>query len=67
MTTLTYSIANTHDHWDEQPAVVHAGAALQLFWRHVERRHPFLAAAIEWCGAGAFAVTLLLAQLVANA
>jgi len=67
MTQLTINLAATHDHWADEPALKHAGAAVKLSWRHFKRLHPLIVDIIEWAGAAVIASAILIAQLVANA
>lgn len=64
MSHPSMSLAVTHDHWFEEPAIRHAGPALQLWWRHIQRYHPAMVETFEWAGAGTIAAALLLAQLI---
>jgi hypothetical protein len=67
MTHLSYQLAATHDHWLEEPMLGHAIPALQLWWRHFARKHVIFVDVLEWVACGFLAVTLLAAELIANA
>jgi hypothetical protein len=67
MTRFTHQMAATHDHWFEEPANSHAIPALMLWWRHFAKQHSVVVDAMEWMVCGLVAVSLLIAELIANA
>jgi len=67
MTELTYQLAAAHDHWLEEPISRHAIPLLKLWWRHFGRHYPLLIDALEWGACGFLALSLLTAELLANA
>jgi hypothetical protein len=67
MTHLTIQLAATHDRWFQEPAAKHAYPALQLWWRHLAKKHPWAIEGLEWMGASTLAIILLIGALIANA
>jgi hypothetical protein len=67
MTRLTYQWATAHDHWSEEPAYQRAIPRLMLWWRHFARHHADLVDGLEWVACGLLAITLLTAELIAQA
>jgi hypothetical protein len=67
MNGITLKLAAAHDHWLKQPAALHTIPRLQLWWRHFTRQHAALVNALEWVACGLLAITVLTAELIANA
>lgn len=67
MTSLPVTLAAMHDHWDTEPLALRVGTSTKLWWHRLERHHPTAVAAAEWSGATLLAVSLVCAELIANA
>jgi len=67
MTHITSQLAETHDHWFDEPTSSHVFPAMRLWVRHFAKQHPLFVNAVEWFGAGLLATGLLAGTLIANA
>jgi hypothetical protein len=67
MTGITLQLAAAHDRWFDHQSVQNTVPRLQLGWRHFARHHAALVNALEWVGCGLLAITILTAELIANA
>jgi hypothetical protein len=67
MNQVSSSLAATHDGWFREPAIKRVDVVLHLWWRHLQRRQPFLVDLLEWTMAAGLALTLITAELIITA
>ena len=67
MNQVSSSLAATHDGWFRGPAIKRVDVVLHLWWRHLQRRQPFLVDLLEWTMAAGLALTLITAELIITA